>query len=70
MNIGVEFLLPGYLWKNFKLGPMLLTLSTFPLEELNSLGVMVGVELDTLKEGWTKSYAINPGWTLVVFLLL
>ncbi|WJX12769.1 hypothetical protein P8452_03227 [Trifolium repens] len=70
MNIGVEFLLPGYLWKNFKLGPMLLTLSTFLLEELNSLRVMVGVELDTLKEGWTESYAIKPSWTFVVFLLL
>jgi hypothetical protein len=69
MNIEVGLLLLEYLLRSFKNGQILSISSISPLEELNSHGAMVGVELDTLKEDWIESSAIKLGWTHVVFLL-
>jgi hypothetical protein len=68
MNIGVGLLLLDYLLRIFKNGQILLILSIYLLEELNSHGVMVGVALDTLNVDWIELYAIKLGWILVVSL--
>jgi hypothetical protein len=68
MSIEVGLLLLDYLLRSFRNGQILSISSTSPLEELNSYGVMEGVDLDTLKEDWIESSAIKIGWILVVFL--
>jgi hypothetical protein len=54
MSIEVEPLQLDCLLKSFKNGLMLSILSIFPLEELLSLGTMVGVVLDIQKEDWIE----------------
>jgi hypothetical protein len=68
MNIGVGLLLLDYLLRIFKNGQILLILSIYLLEELNSHGAMVEVALDTLNVDWIELYAIKLGWILVVSL--
>jgi hypothetical protein len=61
MNIGVEYLLLDFLWRNSSLGLIILILYTYQLVVLNTLGRMVEGVPGIQRKGLIELFVIRLG---------